>query len=78
MPSSGKGFEQAYNAQAAVDVETMLIVHNHVTQNTNDKQEIDPTLQSLNDLPQELGEIDGLLSDAGYFSEQNVINCKQA
>jgi len=78
MPSSGKGFEQAYNAQAAVDVETMLIVHNHVTQYTNDKQEIDPTLQSLNDLPQELGEIDGLLSDAGYFSEQNVINCEQA
>ena len=29
MPVSGGGFEQAYNAQASVDLETMLIVGNH-------------------------------------------------
>jgi len=70
MPTSGKGFEQVYNAQSAVDVKNHLdsSQSNHVTQSTNDKLEIDPTLQSLNDLPQELGEIDGQLGDAGYFS----------
>ena len=29
MPIPGGGFEQAYNAQASVDMETMLIVGNH-------------------------------------------------
>ena len=45
MPSS-EGFVQAYNAQAAVDVETHLIVENHMRQNPNDKQEVEPTLKS--------------------------------
>src|ERR1035437_10889718 len=39
MPTSGGGFEQAYNAQAGVDTKTMLIVASHVTQHTNDKLE---------------------------------------
>ncbi len=26
MPATGKGFEQSYNAQAAVDTKTMLVV----------------------------------------------------
>ena len=33
MPVSGGGFEQAYNAQASVDIDSMLIVGNHVSQN---------------------------------------------
>ena len=32
MPSQGGGFKQAYNGQAAVDIDTMLIVENHITQ----------------------------------------------
>ncbi len=32
------GFEQAYNAQASVDIASQLIVSHHVTQHTNDKQ----------------------------------------
>lgn len=39
MPTSGGGFEQAYNAQAGVDTETMLIITTHVSQAPNDKQE---------------------------------------
>ena len=35
------GFEQAYNAQAAVDTQSMLIIENHVSQKTNDKQEME-------------------------------------
>ena len=47
MPTSGKGFEQAYNAQATVDVDTMIIVESHVSQSPNDKKEISPTLSAL-------------------------------
>lgn len=32
MPTSGGGFQQCYNAQAAVDIYSRLIVENHVTQ----------------------------------------------
>ncbi|MEW6406360.1 MAG: IS1182 family transposase [Chloroflexota bacterium] len=78
MPSSDKGFVQAYNAQAAVDVDTMLIVESHLSQATNDKQEIVPALAALKDLPDELGQVDTLLADAGYYSDANVTSCEQS
>jgi transposase len=74
MPSS-KGFEQAYNAQASVDLETMLIVASHVSQSPNDKQEVIPTIEALISLPKTTGAVDTLLADTGYFSESNVKNC---
>lgn len=77
MPSS-EGFVQAYNAQAAVDIESHLIVGHHVTQNANDKQEIVPALQALQSSEAVLGEVDALLADAGYFSEDNVRQCEAA
>jgi len=75
MPTSGGGFDQAYNAQAGVDVETHLIVEQHVTQHTNDKQEIEPALEAIGDLPAALGKVKKLLADTGYFSEANVKKC---
>ncbi len=75
MPTSGGGFEQAYNAQAGVDVATHLIVAQHVTQHTNDKQEIEPALKAIGDLPAALGEVKKLLADTGYFSADNVDKC---
>ena len=78
MPSSGKGFEQAYNAQASVDTEMMLIVTSHVSQATNDKKEIKPTLDKLNALPDEAGSVDTLIADAGYFSDENTHECEHA
>jgi len=78
MPSPDKGFVQAYNAQASVDVDTMLIVESHITQASNDKQEISPTLASLNERPVELGRVDTILADAGYFRDNNVTSCEQS
>jgi transposase len=78
MPSSDKGFVQAYNAQAAVDVDTMLIVEAHISQAPNDKQEITPTLAALNELPKKLGLLDTMLADAGYYSDDNMALCKQS
>lgn len=76
MPSSSGGFEQAYNAQAAVDVDSMLIVENHITQQSNDKLELVPAVESLSSLPGSLGSVDSLLADAGYFSQNNVERCE--
>ena len=77
MPTSGGGFEQAYNAQAGVDTETMLIVTTDVSQAPNDKQELEPALTNLKQLPQELGTVTGLLADNGFFSEANVNLCEE-
>ena len=78
MPSADKGFVQSYNAQAAVDVDTMCIVESHVSQATNDKQEITTTLASLNELPENLGKVHTMLADAGYYSDANVASCKHS
>jgi len=77
MPTSGGGFEQTYNAQAGVDMDSMLIMENHVTQQPNDKQEIKPALENLTALPDTLGKVDALAADTGYFSENNVKRCEQ-
>jgi len=75
MPSS-EGFVQAYNAQAGVDIDSHLIVENHLSQQPNDKQEVEPTLKRLNEVEDRLGKPQGLLADAGYFSENNVTRCE--
>lgn len=72
MMPSNKGFDQSYNAQASVDIETHMIIENHVTQHSNDRQEISPALTKLNALPPALGTIDSLLADTGYYSESNA------
>ena len=78
MPMPGGGFEQAYNAQAAVDTDSLLVVASTLTQATNDKQQVVPMLEQLQALPQELGRVKRLLADTGYASEDNVNACAQA
>src|SRR4051812_39646875 len=68
MPIAGGGFEQAYNAQATVANGSMLVVAADVVQAPNDKQQIEPTLERLGQLPTALGAPDTLLADSGYFS----------
>jgi len=75
MPVSGGGFEQAYNAQASVDMDTMLVVSAHVSQAPNDKLEIEPAVEGLQSLPDGLGQVETLVADTGYFSEKNVKHC---
>jgi transposase len=77
MPSSKGGFEQAYNGQAAVEMDSMLIVENHVTQQTNDRQQVSPAVKNLSRLPESLGKVDTLLADTGYFSSDNIEQCQK-
>lgn len=78
MPISGGGFEQSYNAQAGVDIDTMMVVTAHVTQASNDKREVVPTLAQIAALPKSLGQVQTLVTDNGYCSQANVLACTQA
>jgi transposase len=64
------GFVQGYNVQVAVEDGLQLIVGQHVTQATNDKQQLQPMIETI---VQQSGERpDQLLADAGYCSEENL------
>jgi transposase len=78
MPVAGGGFEQCYNAQAAVAVDSLLVVATDVVQAPNDKQQLEPMLDKIAELPGELGKVGSLLADTGYFSETNVNACAAA
>ena len=78
MKVNGGGFEQCYNAQVVVDTESMLVMVPHVTQATNDKEQIGPMVEKLQALPEEINPPETLLADTGYFSEKNVETCHAA
>jgi len=78
MPVPGGGFEQCYNAQAAVAAGSLLVIAADVTQAPNDKQQLEPMLDKIAALPDELGKAEALLADNGYFSEGNVNACAAA
>jgi hypothetical protein len=78
MPVAGGGFEQCYNAQAAVAAGSLLVVAVDVVQAPNDKQQVEPMLDKLGVLPGELGKAETLLADTGYFSAGNIEACDKA
>ncbi len=67
--STNNGYDQHYNAQVAVTQDSMLIVATSLSNHPNDKQEAQPTLDAL---PTELGQPDGVAMDNGYFSASNI------
>ena len=52
MPVAGGGFEQCYNAQAAVAAGSLLVVAADVVQAPNDKQQLEPMLEKIEALPE--------------------------
>jgi len=66
---SGQHFEQCYNAQAAVEVESRLIVGERVSQAPNDKQELAPTLASV---AAPVASVATVLTDSGFYSQAAV------
>lgn len=47
MGSKGKGFDYHYNPQICTDKESQIIVAQHISQKANDKQELKPALEHL-------------------------------
>ena len=67
---SGQHFEQAYNAQAAVDTEgSYLILGQRVTNKPTDKQELKPDVDTVSE---EVRNISYVTADSGFYSEQAV------
>jgi transposase len=64
------GFVQAYNAQAAVEPDFHLIVGQDVTQASNDKKQLQPMVEVIEE--QSGQRPDELLADSGYCSEENL------
>ena len=62
------GFEQCYNAQAAV-TNDMLVAATHLSNQPNDKEQLEPTLAAI---PEAAGEVETATADTGYFSEKNI------
>jgi transposase len=64
------GFVQAYNAQAAVEPDLQLIVGQTVTQAANDKEQLTPMVEVIE---QQSGQRpEEVLADSGYCSEKNL------
>jgi hypothetical protein len=65
-----KSFEQCYNCQTAVDDRVQVIVATYVTQEANDKQQLQPLVEAIKENFN--GDRPGIVSaDAGYWSEDN-------
>ncbi len=66
---SGQHFEQAYNAQAAVEIESRLIVAAPVCDAPNDKEQLAPTFAAI---VAQAGPVAEVLIDSGFVSEKAV------
>ena len=69
-------FDYQYNGQISVDQDNQIIVGQHLSQNANDKKEMEPALEEIqkttNRLPSKLS------SDNGYMSGDNLEALKSA
>lgn len=72
---NGQHFEQAYNAQAAVDG-AMLIVGERVSDAPNDKQELPADVAAIS--PVVAAEVEAVLVDSGFYSEAAVAAVEQS
>jgi hypothetical protein len=69
MPGA-EGFVQAYNTQIAVEPDFQLIVGQRVTQACNDKQQLVPTVEAIEEQAGQKPE--EVLADSGYCSDANL------
>ena len=71
----GTAFEQCYNAQAAVDADSQLIVANGLTNNAADNGELWPLVEAVE---KNLGELPKtVLADSGYRSEEAFVELEE-
>jgi hypothetical protein len=75
MAVAGGGFEQAYNAQIAVDADSLLIVAEYVSQQCSDKKEIAPMAAAVAQRPAAVGRAEDVLADNSYESADHVQTC---
>jgi transposase len=72
--STDEGYDQHYNAQVAVTQDSLFILATSLSNHPNDQQEAQPTLDAL---PKQLGQAEGVAMDNGYFSAGNIRTAEQ-
>jgi len=72
MKANNKGFDQCGNAQAAVDRENQVVVAADVTNEPNDKKQLQPMVKQTKKNLGRGQHVDKFSADSGYFSEDNV------
>ena len=71
----GDGTRYVYNAQAAVDMDSQIIVANHIEDSVSDAHAAAPILERLE---QEQGQLpETLVADAGYGNQDTLESCRQ-
>ena len=75
MLNSDKAFVQAYNGQVAVDADSQVILAADVVQETNDRRQLVPMIQQVEDNAGERPE--RVSADAGYWSDASVKQIEQ-
>ena len=63
------GFGQSYNAQAAVEIESRMLVGINVSDAPNDKKQLEPTLAALSPV---IESVEAVLVDSGFYSAAAV------
>jgi len=63
-------FDYSYNGQISVDEDNQIIVGQHLTQNANDKKEVEPALEEIKQTTDALP--DKMSLDNGYMSGDNL------
>ena len=63
-------FDYSYNGQISVDEDNQIIVGQHLTQNANDKKEVEPALEVIKETTGDLP--DKMSLDNGYMSGDNL------
>ena len=64
------GYGYDYNPQISVDKDNQIIIGQHVSQNANDKKELEPALEAIKETTGQLP--DKLSMDNGYLSGDNL------
>jgi transposase len=67
--STNAGFDQHYNAQVAVDQDSLLIVGNTLSNHPTDQAEAIPTLEAI---PPKVGTPDAGALDCGFFNAKTI------
>ena len=69
------GFQQTYNAQAAVEIASRLVVSAAVTDAPNDREQLVPTLGGVSPVVESVGAV---LIDSGFYSEAAIAAAEQS
>ena len=74
QPTRGGGFIQGYNAQAAVCVQSGVILAARVVNDTNDRRQLAPMAAAI---PKELGPVAAIVVDTGYDNTAHILEVER-